>query len=291
MDKQTAVDATVDVVENVVDAVETVETIVKNNPKVIVGVAVVSVAVGAGATYFIARKGFETKYAKLAEEEIEQAKLYYKEKSKNGDWADQSTLEAQYKAATEDEDAPSAEEAMLNDEDDESLRAAVDHLQRKHGYTNYGNVDVQQAPDEVVDVKVSISKNVFESHEPTDEDDYDLDLELTKKAGREPWIIEQERFLENEDGYSQITLTYYQGDMVLAETPSDKVVDNFVRIIGRDNLYFGRGSKDPNIVYIRNDTMGTDFEVVRSNGTYAEEVLGVVESDEARSRRRFRDGE
>lgn len=70
-----------------------------------------------------------------------------------------------------------------------------------------------------------------------------------------------------------------QGDTILNETEE----------IGVDNLKFGCGSEDKNIVYIRNDSLEKEYEVARSSGTYAEEVAGLKHSDDSPGLRKFRD--
>ena len=49
--------------------------------------------------------------------------------------------------------------------------------------------------------------------------------------------------------------------------------------VGEMNLHrFGHGSGDNNVVYIRNDRLENDFIVLRSQGEYAKEVLGLRHS-------------
>jgi hypothetical protein len=47
-------------------------------------------------------------------------------------------------------------------------------------------------------------------------------------------------------------------------------------LIGMDNLLFGHMSKDSNCVYIRNNKTGYDYEILRSQGSYAEVVAGIT---------------
>jgi hypothetical protein len=89
-----------------------------------------------------------------------------------------------------------------------------------------------------------------------------------------------------EDAYDEITLTYYQGDDVLCDA-EDKVIDDQERVVGVENLdKFGHGSNDVNVVYVRNDAMQLDIEIVKSDKTYAEEVHGLAHADNPPRRRR-----
>ena len=89
-----------------------------------------------------------------------------------------------------------------------------------------------------------------------------------------PRIITQEDFMTNETGYEQATLTFYTKGGVLADQ-RDEVIDNADEVIGPlAGHNFGEGSSDPNTVHVRNDKIQMEFEVVRSDRSYEEDVLG-----------------
>lgn len=90
----------------------------------------------------------------------------------------------------------------------------------------------------------------------------------------EIYLITVEDFLQNEREWAQSNLNYYTGDDVLADDRDD-VVENRDDIIGVGNLRFGEGSKDQNIVYIRNERLQLDIEVVKNRGKFVEEALGL----------------
>ena len=94
-----------------------------------------------------------------------------------------------------------------------------------------------------------------------------------------PYIISADEFLNTEVGYEQFTLTYFQGDETLVDQ-ADTIVESVEKTVGVANLSkFGHLSEDENIVYIRNERLNWDFEVVRSMGKYSVEVLNKPESD------------
>lgn len=113
-------------------------------------------------------------------------------------------------------------------------------------------------------------------------------MQVSRDAVREPgrpYIITVTEFTDNELGYGQNAISYYAGDNVLADE-RDQPIPNLDNIVGERNLRFGDGSGDANVVFIRNDTLGVDFEVCQSLGTYAEEVLGVAPKENRRNRPR-----
>jgi len=80
-----------------------------------------------------------------------------------------------------------------------------------------------------------------------------------------PFVIEKVAYAWDEEGedHSKITLTYYPRDRVLLDEEEDPVED-IDRTVGWKNLnQFGGVSGDPDVVFVRNRRLETDFEVVK----------------------------
>lgn len=143
----------------------------------------------------------------------------------------------------------------------------------------------------VEEMNSEVDEDIPEDAEISEEyEDFDYDKEIANRDRNHPYVITHDEFFTNETDYIQTSLTYYEEDDVLTETEDDSVIDDTERTVGNDNLLkFGHGSKDNNVVYVRNDVMETDFEILRSKGNYAREVLGFIEHSDSRSRpRKFR---
>lgn len=126
------------------------------------------------------------------------------------------------------------------------------------------------------------TKNVFKEH-PPHTDEWDYEVEEASRTGGRPYVIHVDE--QHERDYSESTFTYYAGDDVLCDE-RDKVIDGRDEIVGDHNLdKFGHGSGDPFIVYVRNDDLSAEFEIVKSEKTYAEEVHGLSHGDYPRHRR------
>jgi hypothetical protein len=94
--------------------------------------------------------------------------------------------------------------------------------------------------------------------------------------------------MENEPDHIQHTLTYFEGDDVLTDE-EDQPINETDDTVGNANLLkFGHGSKDNNIVYVRNEKLDLDFEITRSKGSYIKEVLGFIQHDDRKRVRSFR---
>ena len=96
---------------------------------------------------------------------------------------------------------------------------------------------------------------------------------MESRSKDRPYILTREEYMLSEPDYTQTTVTYFEADEVLADE-RDEPIENAEKKIGLENLRFGSGSGDPNLVYIRNDDLEIDFEVIRSRGAFAHEVLG-----------------
>ena len=79
-----------------------------------------------------------------------------------------------------------------------------------------------------------------------------------------PYVIAPEESWEQD--YPTITLTYYEGDGVLADD-NDKIIDNIDELVGEDFAdHFGEYEDDS--VYIRNDAFKIYYEILRDYGKY-----------------------
>lgn len=112
-------------------------------------------------------------------------------------------------------------------------------------------------------------------YEPTEEDreEYDrLTSAYTNEKGgagkmeRDPYVIAPYDFGEI-DGYHMIELTYYADDIL--EDDSYCIVNDRDELIGRKALNtFGEYEDDA--VFVRNERLRTDFQILRDYRTYAE---------------------
>lgn len=105
-----------------------------------------------------------------------------------------------------------------------------------------------------------------------DDQEWDMDAEVAARNPDEPYILHVDEFVNEEMDFDQETLEYYAGDDIITDTDSTPIY-NYRGLIGE--LKFGHGSKDPNVVYIRNEKIHREWEVLLNPGSYAEEVMGL----------------
>lgn len=118
-----------------------------------------------------------------------------------------------------------------------------------------------------------VTVSVFPDVDP----DWDYEKELKTRGRERPYIIHKDEFYNQEKGYGQSTITYYEGDDVLVDE-HEVPIYNPKDVVGE--LIFGKGSGDPNVVHVRNDHLEAEYEVLRDTGFYAVEVLGAQTEDQ-----------
>jgi hypothetical protein len=123
-----------------------------------------------------------------------------------------------------------------------------------------------EAPEDVPEI--TLNKNVFSG----DLSYWNYESELQYRNDGQPYIIHYDEFMTNETNYPQETLTYYRGDDIVADQ-QDSPIYNYASLMGE--LRFGHGSNDPNVVYIRNDQIHMEWEVLLHEGSYSYEVAGI----------------
>lgn len=122
-----------------------------------------------------------------------------------------------------------------------------------------------------------VRRNVFAAQSDP-EDDWDYEKEQASRNSTNPYVIHEDEFFEESDEfpYIQRQLTWYNGDGVLVDERTDPVY-NHREVVG--DMKFGHGSKDPNLVYIRNERLKAEYMISLDEGRYDVEVQGVDPED------------
>jgi hypothetical protein len=107
---------------------------------------------------------------------------------------------------------------------------------------------------------------------------WNYEQELQNRTPEEPYVIHQNEFNHSNLNYSKVEYTYYAEDDFLVDVSAGRPVVNGDVIVGVDNLKFGHGSDDSEVVYVRNDIQEMDMQISRLNRSYEEEELGLHRS-------------
>lgn len=216
--------------------------------------------IGSALSFVITHKVMTTKFDRLLDEEIKEAKLYYSQLYKVDEFSDPEVLAQKY--LEEKSDGEDADEAL-----GDSVETAEGIL------TNYSSKFTKFAEDSGRPERAeAIVRNIFDRQSLGE---FNYDNEVAKRSRDHPYIITHIEFMQNDFEYDQDTLTYYEGDKVLSES-NDEEVKHVDEMVGQTNLErFGQGSNDVNVVYIRNEKTRMEYEILHSSGTYAKEVHGI----------------
>ena len=209
------------------------------------GVAVLGAGVGFAIGYKVAEKQLGERFETRLEEETADMREFYTSHKKTYDTPEEAAAAL----------IPQPEEAP-EDPREKTQKVQYHKIVANKGYDG---VNVFKEGCEVEEPEVH--RNVF------DEQPHDG-----------PVIITQEDFMANETGYEQATLTYYvKGDTLTDQR--DEIFENAIDVVGPLAVHnFGEGSSDPNTVHVRNSRLQMEFEIVKSDRSYEEDVLGQVVS-------------
>ena len=124
--------------------------------------------------------------------------------------------------------------------------------------------EAQEQKDKGI-MKEIISKTNYTSFY---KDEEDAEEEVEKMKDEKPYVISPESV--GEDDYDVVTFTYYANDILTNE--HDEVIEGkeLETLIGSDSLtHFGEYEED--CVYVRNDKLKTDFEILRDIMPYSDD--------------------
>lgn len=240
----------------------------------IAGVAsVASLAVGLTVGYKLAVHRLSEEYDELMQDELEKTRAYYERNAKP--FPTPAAAVKVLHPEVVDEIKSKAAEVAVNMPDEE---VPVEVLQRVVDGLKYNKITpaaplVQRMPP--VEIKEEVVTSIFNRNTIDPEDDAQYQEMVDNREHETIYLVTQEEHMENPHEFQSITFTYYEGDSVLVDE-SDQPVGQIERAIGdKDNLQFGRWSGDANVVYIRNEALGAEIEILRSTGKYSVEVLGL----------------
>lgn len=174
----------------------------------------------------------EKKYKQIAQDEIDSVKEVF------------SKREAEFTENTE---------ARIKADNAKEKPSIIEYAARLHeqGYTSYSDMIDKKIVEKIFDF----------SPEEVKEEPMTVD---------KPYIIAPEEFGDLDD-YETISLTYY-ADQILADD-NDVIVDDVEDVVGFDSLELltlnGFGEYEDDAVFVRNDRLKCDYEILRDQRTYS----------------------
>lgn len=231
------------------------------NRKVIIfgGGAALGIALGALFTYLI----MHTRMEKEIEAQIEDVKRVY---------SVPKPVVVEEEDVETDEEEPEVEEKHEPLDITTARARAVENAQKKADIINMSTIIKRE------------NYNIFSNPTPAaveaefgDEDDDEEDEYLSavnSEAPSEgladyPYVISDTDFIAGHRMHDQVTVNYYDDGIAEEALNPGCLFDDIDGTIGRESLeHFGEYEED--VVFVRNERLGIDYEVIRQHRTYAE---------------------
>ena len=139
---------------------------------------------------------------------------------------------------------------------------------------NQHKADIAKLKPDLVNYAAKLQKEGYTNY--TEHSQKNNATEKDESMPDKPYIISPDEF-GNSDNYTQISLTYYAKDRVLADD-EDEIVEEVDDTVGDDFAdHFGDYEDDS--VFVRNDRLRCDFEILKDNRSYRE-VTGMEPEQE-----------
>lgn len=156
----------------------------------------------------------------------------------------------------------------------------IDSVKEALGYSDLGEKEDKPEPEDEDNEDDQFDRDAESAKEELAhicrEQGYDYNG-ISKKEGEEemaenrPYVISPEEFDEN--GYKTKTLFYYNDDVVTDERGKVLSESSIEKLIGKESLTtFGRYESDS--VFVRNDDLKTDYEILADERNYHEMFMG-----------------
>jgi hypothetical protein len=187
-------------------------------------------------------------YKRILEAEVASVKAAYKAETKD--------LKKQNLTLLDEVTQPKSMDKPLTET--ELLNLSASKLIAEHGYG--GGVIEEEAP------RFKMYDRTTDNFNPADEE----------RSEEEPYVVSIAEWSNDEEDFDKITVRYFEEDTTLVEELRSETLP--LESVGESNLLrFGVGSQDESIVYVRNEMLKIDFEVIRDEGSYTATVLGIPE--------------
>jgi hypothetical protein len=210
---------------------------------------------GGGVGFFVAKKLLEEHYRELSEDEISDVVAYFTKKY----------------------------EKEIEAEEKEENRILVEKYAKPSLEDLVGKVNaVKETEDEVVQVLMEFEDEEDEDLEDEEHPEYLEEDEEEPEPRDEPYLIDYTVFIQNDD-YEKVDLYYYRFDSIMC-TENDEILHSPYDVLGWD---WEEAVERKATVFVRSESIRTDYEIHALSKSYNEEVHIRLETDKERNYRRL----
>lgn len=228
-------------------------------------VAAISAAVGTAIGYYISKKELEGELERRLDEELAASREAVSRATARLNEVQKEKIAVRRVPGT---NLSEADVKLAKDGAGADLAVSVDTLDHAVRALRYGpSVAVQ-------DAKAVLQMNAFDT-DPDELEEAAWQAEVENRDPSKPYIISLAEFSEM-DHYSKVTLQFFMEDDTLIDD-QEVPIENADDVVGLENLdRFGWRSGDNNVLYVRNDRLRADYEILHNMGSFGEAVHGVM---------------
>lgn len=212
------------------------------------------VAVGSAVTFLCLKKRMDRK----VEEETEDIRRVYFE-------AIEKSKEPPKDLSSDEEKEIERESEVHNVMDPKvARRLSIENMQKKDSLFHVEKL----INDEGYRKNYNVFKDDLDEIKDDDEEDDPIADEHPREGIEErPYTISQEEFIGGNRFFDKTTLNYYD-DGILEDEITEEIIEDIDSVVGYDSLdKFGEYEDD--VVFVRNERLSTDYEVVRQYRNFA----------------------
>lgn len=104
---------------------------------------------------------------------------------------------------------------------------------------------------------------------------WNFERELASRSPDSSYVIHQNEYNHSNLNYSKNEFHYYSRDDVMVDGDDNDILRDVAGVVGLENLKFGHGADNINVVYVRNDHLEMDMQITRLDESYEESILGL----------------
>lgn len=246
-----------------------------NNKLIGLGLFVGGALIGSLITYLL----IKDKYEKIAQQEIDEMGAIYYRKKREDVAKKYADLAGRYKA----------------DADSYQTKRPKGPDKRDYQDTDFHTCEEDDAEVEAEEILSHIYPGELAGEENMDNDPHAFENEQASKVyqqrdkGRAPYMIEESSFSEDNTCYDKLTVFYYRKDTTLADE-GEEMFDDVRGTIGDEamDVFEDEHCADVETVYVRNEKLGIDYEVIVLDKSYSEDILGDLDPSYAKFKERER---
>lgn len=236
--------------------------------------------VGAAASYFVTKTVLTRKYEARLYQDMDQVREYWSRLNDEGVTLPDAVIEALQEDPDVQRDRLIERGRLLVQAADLGYIGTEETVESLEAREEIVLSEVEGHPSEV-EYEKETRKIAIEEEIPVDHGSDEFQSLVARRNPSQAYVISVDEYHDEMDGtYEKQTLTWFAGDSVLMDT-SEKIQNDVGALLGPDALeYFGKFSQDEHIVYVRNERLGIDFEVIRDDQSYTDVMVNnILEGD------------